>query len=70
MTERPEYYERAPDGERWPGTLKGLLKAIDDTTLKSFQNAGQFTLMVIRGGQATAFRTYLNGDYQNAEPDQ
>jgi hypothetical protein len=66
MTEQPEYYERAPDGERWPGTLKGLLKAIDDTTIKSLQERGPFTLAAIREGQAEPFRTYQNGTYRTA----
>lgn len=66
-TERPEMYERAPDGERWPGTLKGLLAAIDDTTLKSLQEGGDFTLMAVRNGQSIPFRVYRDGMYRTGE---
>lgn len=64
MTTPPEYYERAPDGERWPGTLKGLLAALDDTTMKSLLERGPFTLSAIRGATAVPFRTYQNGTYR------
>lgn len=64
MTERPEFYERAPDGKQWPGTLKGLLAAIEDTTMRSLQERGPFTLSAIRGGSAIPFRTYQNGTYR------
>jgi hypothetical protein len=62
VAEPPEFYERAPDGERWPGTLKGLLTAIDDTTLKSFQEGRRFTLLAIRNGHAEPFRSYQHGE--------
>lgn len=58
---KPEYYERAPDGERWPGTLKGLLKAIDDTWAHSFATDDKLTLSAIRDGHAVAFRSYQKG---------
>lgn len=61
---RPEMYERSPDGERWPGTLKGLLAAIEDTTLKSLREGGDFTLMAIRHGQSVPFRVYRDGTYK------
>jgi hypothetical protein len=61
MTTRPEYYERAPDGERWPGTLQGLLLAIEETTWKSVLEDGQFTLLAIRDGHAEPFRIYQHG---------
>jgi hypothetical protein len=64
VIERPEFYERAPDGERWPGTLKGLLAAIEDTTWKSVQDDQRFTLLAIRDGHAEAFRTYQHGEEQ------
>jgi hypothetical protein len=62
----PEYYERAPDGEQWPGTLKGLLKAIEDTTWKSVLDDRQFTLLAIRDGHAEPFRTFQHGEEQKA----
>lgn len=68
MTTPPEGYERSPDGAQWPGTLKGLLKAIDDTTIKSLQEGGEFTLLVVRKGHAAPFRTYQNGTYRTEEP--
>jgi hypothetical protein len=61
MITRPEYYERSPDGERWPGTLGGLIAAMEDTTLKSLQDGREFTLMSVRNGHAEPFRTYWNG---------
>ena len=62
MTERPEYYERGPDGATWPGTLKGLLAAMNDTALESVRLSPQeFTLSAIRNGRALPIRIYLNG---------
>lgn len=59
---RPENYERAPDGATWPGTLKGLLRAFDDTVMESKRYPDQeFTLQAIRSGHACPFRVYLNG---------
>lgn len=69
MTERPEYYERAPDGKRWPGTLKGLTLAIDETAMESVLVRNQtFTLSAIRHGSAEPFRTYYNGTETRMEP--
>lgn len=59
----PEYYERSPDGAQWPGTLKGLLAALEDTVMTSLQVAGDFTLLAVREGHAVPFRTYRNGVY-------
>lgn len=67
MTGRPDYYERAPDGKQWPGTLPGLLKAIDDTAMESFMHAGEYTLMSVRGVISTPFRVYRNGTYTAGE---
>ena len=62
MTERPEYYERAPDGKQWPGTLAGLLLAMDDTAMASAQDREQvYTLQAIRRGHAEPFHTYQAG---------
>lgn len=62
MARPPEGYERAPDGAVWPGTLKGLLQAFDDTAMESARQRDQeFTLHAIRGGHAYPFRIYLNG---------
>jgi hypothetical protein len=66
MTAQPEYYERAPDGKQWPGTLKGLLSALDDTLLESLRSAGEFTLFAIREGHAEPFRYYQHGKEHNA----
>lgn len=61
----PEYYERAPDGARWPGTLDGLLEAIEDTALTSVLAGDQeITLIAVRDGIAAVFRTYTNGREQ------
>lgn len=64
---RPEYYERAPDGQQWPGTLKGLLQAINDTTWISMQKDGPFTLQAIRDGHAEPFRIFEHGKEQKYE---
>jgi hypothetical protein len=56
-----EYYERAPDGTTWPGTLAGLLKALDDTALESSRLPGEYTLSAIRSGNAEPIRIYQNG---------
>lgn len=64
---RPEYYERSPDGQQWPGTLKGLLQAINDTTWKSCQEDGLFTLQAIRNGYAEPFRVFEHGKEQRYE---
>jgi hypothetical protein len=61
-TNRPEMYERAPDGAQWPGTLAGLLLAMDDTAWESALHGDQrYTLSAIRDGHAMAFRNYHNG---------
>lgn len=59
---RPEYYERAPDGAQWPGTLSGLLAALDDSTLRSLQSDERYTLLAVREGRAQEFRQFVHGD--------
>ena len=62
MIQRPEYYERAPDGKQWPGTLEGLLLAMDDCAMASVLEPGAvFTLQAIRDGHAKPFQTYQDG---------
>lgn len=63
----PEYYERAPDGKQWPGTLKGLLAALDATLWESMVSGGKFTLSAIREGHAVPIRIYRNGRELTAE---
>ncbi len=61
MTTR-EAYERAPDGETWPGTLKGLKTAISDCVMESSRYPDtDFTLSVIVNGMSTPIRVYRDG---------
>lgn len=59
---KTDYYERAPDGKQWPGTLAGLLAALDGTAMESARHRGQeFTLSAVRSASTEIIRVYLNG---------
>lgn len=57
-----EAYERGPDGKRWPGSLRGLNEALDDSLLDSLmQPETEFTLFVIDDGSAVPIRVFKKG---------
>lgn len=57
-----EAYERGPDGKRWPGSLKGLIEALNDSVIDSImQPDTEFTLYVIDEGSAVPIRVFRKG---------
>lgn len=61
MRERPDYYEQVPDGHQWPGTLKGLLQAMDDCAMASARDSCEYQLTAVRGVSTEVIRVYENG---------